>query len=303
MSDENKGVDWSASVANELKEKIEELGKKIDAIHDTHMIKYEQWADKLTAWVKDIDELKENMMTKEAHAGFNESFTEQLNELKTYYNIEKNAANGTDSDWKVGIIDRIINSEEVLQDHIKTHKHVKEKGTEIVIRGQWMDVWIEHLNRALAKLDVPKLYTEMTPTEKMIETQKFKTDSLRDGIDYEKEYSDVLTKKDSKKEECLLDKPHASAVSVERKLIEKCQCPKHKDSGDDDKELYELYLQDKDQYYFKKTTHPFTEINNMVNLGIGEMRMKREKIEFWRKELLNKTDEVLKSMREVLGIK
>ena len=31
--------------------------------------------------------------------------------------------------------------------------------------------------------------------------------------------------------------------------------------------------------------------------------VKREKIEFWRKELLNKTDEVLKSMREVLGIK
>ena len=30
--------------------------------------------------------------------------------------------------------------------------------------------------------------------------------------------------------------------------------------------------------------------------------VKREKIEFWRKELLNKTDEVLKSMREVLGI-
>ena len=30
--------------------------------------------------------------------------------------------------------------------------------------------------------------------------------------------------------------------------------------------------------------------------------VKREKIEFWRKELLNKTDEVLKSMREVLEI-
>ena len=30
--------------------------------------------------------------------------------------------------------------------------------------------------------------------------------------------------------------------------------------------------------------------------------VKREKIDFWRKELLNKTDEVLKSMREVLGI-
>ena len=30
--------------------------------------------------------------------------------------------------------------------------------------------------------------------------------------------------------------------------------------------------------------------------------VKREKIEFWRTEMLNKTDEVLKSMREVLGI-
>ncbi len=41
-------------------------------------------------------------------------------------------------------------------------------------------------------------------------------------------------------------------------------------------DLYELYLKDGDQYYFKKTTHPFTEYNNMVNLGIGEMKMKRE---------------------------
>ena len=45
---------------------------------------------------------------------------------------------------------------------------------------------------------------------------------------------------------------------------------------EDDKELYELYLTDNDQYYFKKTTHPFTEFNNMVNLGIGEMKVKRE---------------------------
>ena len=41
-------------------------------------------------------------------------------------------------------------------------------------------------------------------------------------------------------------------------------------------DVYELYLKDGDQYYFKKTTHPFTEYNNMVNLGIGEMKMKRE---------------------------
>jgi hypothetical protein len=38
-----------------------------------------------------------------------------------------------------------------------------------------------------------------------------------------------LVKASGKKEECLLKKPHASAVSVERKLIEKCQCPIHKD--------------------------------------------------------------------------
>ncbi len=34
----------------------------------------------------------------------------------------------------------------------------------------------------------------------------------------------------------------------------------------------------------------------------GYVAVKREKIEFWRTELLNKTDEVLKSMREGLGI-
>ncbi len=44
---------------------------------------------------------------------------------------------------------------------------------------------------------------------------------------------------------------------------------------EDDSELYELYLQDNNQYYFKKTTHPFTEFNNMVNLGIGEIVVNR----------------------------
>jgi len=34
-------------------------------------------------------------------------------------------------------------------------------------------------------------------------------------------------------------------------------------------EFYELYLKDKEQYYFKKITHPFTELNNMVHLGMG----------------------------------
>ena len=45
-------------------------------------------------------------------------------------------------------------------------------------------------------------------------------------------------------------------------------------------DLYELYLKDGDQYYFKKTTHPFTEYNNMVNLGIGEVIAKREDLQW-----------------------
>lgn len=59
-----------------------------------------------------------------------------------------------------------------------------------------------------------------------------------------------------------------------------------------------------------KPPEPITEIsldgetiyNKKMLEKLGWKLMKREKIEFWRKELLNKTDEVLKSMREVLGI-
>jgi len=35
------------------------------------------------------------------------------------------------------------------------------------------------------------------------------------------------------------------------------------------KELYELYLKDKGECYFKKITHPFTEYNNMIHRGMG----------------------------------
>lgn len=52
--------------------------------------------------------------------------------------------------------------------------------------------------------------------------------------------------------------------------------------GSGKKELYELYLKDKKQYYFKKITHPFTELNNMVHLGMGEVVATREDL----KELL-----------------
>lgn len=37
-----------------------------------------------------------------------------------------------------------------------------------------------------------------------------------------------------------------------------------------EKELYELYLKEKGECYFRKITHPFTEYNNMVHRGIGQ---------------------------------
>jgi len=52
-------------------------------------------------------------------------------------------------------------------------------------------------------------------------------------------------------------------------------------------ELYELYMKDKEQYYFRKTTHPFTEFNNMVHLGIGEMKTERADLEKMILELRN----------------
>lgn len=51
-------------------------------------------------------------------------------------------------------------------------------------------------------------------------------------------------------------------------------------------DLYRLYRKQKygngNMYYLKKTTHPFTELNNMIHLGIGEIIVRRENLE--RKE-------------------
>lgn len=46
--------------------------------------------------------------------------------------------------------------------------------------------------------------------------------------------------------------------------------PKEKPKTEPEKELYELYLKEKGECYFRKITHPFTEYNNMVHRGIGQ---------------------------------
>lgn len=103
------------------------------------------------------DELKENTMTKDEHSGFNVSFTEQLNELKSYYNIEKNVVNETDWSWRVQIIDRIIYTEnnnklnkEVLREYPKLIKEVLS-GEIDCESFQWLE---EKTDILLAKLDV-----------------------------------------------------------------------------------------------------------------------------------------------------
>ena len=43
--------------------------------------------------------------------------------------------------------------EEVLRDHIKSHKFKEEKGKEVVTKGILLNTWLAHLNRSLKKLD------------------------------------------------------------------------------------------------------------------------------------------------------
>lgn len=72
-----------------------------------------------------------------------------------------------------------------------------------------------------------------------------------------------------------------SRISLELEL----ECPTCKseiflgelsnDPREDDKELFELYLTDKEQFYFKKINYPFTELNNMVHLAIGKIVVNR----------------------------
>lgn len=64
-----------------------------------------------------------------------------------------------------------------------------------------------------------------------------------------------------------------------------------------EKELYELYLKDKEQYYFKKITHPFTELNNMVHRGMGMKLMPYDTEEKLIEEFIKKIEDV--EMRSV----
>ena len=49
---------------------------------------------------------------------------------------------------------KVDNLEEVLRDHIKSHKFKEEKGKEVVTRGILLNTWLAHLNSSLEKLDV-----------------------------------------------------------------------------------------------------------------------------------------------------
>jgi len=76
-------------------------------------------------------------------------------------------------------------------------------------------------------------------------------------------------------------------------LPEKCIHSKPREN-EPEKELYELYLKDKGQYYFKKINHPFTEFNNMVHLGIDQIIMDRYVVN----KLVAETIEDLENIRD-----
>jgi hypothetical protein len=78
-------------------------------------------------------------------------------------------------------------------------------------------------------------------------------------------------------------------------------CEKHynekhpiKKATEPEKELYELYLKDGGQYYFKKITHPFTEYNNMVHLAIGKIVVNRSD----KQELIEGVQDKLEFLRD-----
>ena len=112
-----------------LEEKGEKLESKIDSNREQINANLEAicWIRKLVLklnkqkiffWQlkKEISELEKRY---ESHS--HPQVEKKISELKSYYNIEKNVANDTDFDWKVAIIDRIINGEEVLREHLKSH--------------------------------------------------------------------------------------------------------------------------------------------------------------------------------------
>jgi len=78
-----------------------------------------------------------------------------------------------------------------------------------------------------------------------------------------------ITEISEKKGECLLKKPHASAVSVERKLIEKCQCPIHRS---DEQERLKLGMTKEEYKKYKEGENWFSQNEKTP---IGEDLMKR----------------------------
>ena len=278
MSDENKGVDWSASVAIELKEKIEELENRLSSSEKIT-------ADSITTNQREISLLKkriaelekkydlillENVATTtyinraekmvKAYQNAYENkrkndskLKEEIAELRNKLDVWRNEANNILNELKWGkdhnydyirnLDDNVIsNLKEVLRELIKL----------LMQEFNFVDIDIPiGLEKILAKLDVRSAaHTE-----------------------YECISCGRLMKKG---ELCPICKPPENKLEIDPyQPYDNLNEPR-----EDDKELYELYLKDNDQYYFKKITHPFTEYNNMVNLGIGEMKVKREDLQF-----------------------
>ena len=195
---------------------------------------------------------------------------------------------------------------EVAQAQIGEIEQIKEVLRELIIVFNdnyfYNKEWYEQL---LAKLDVgsARRTGEMT---------------LEECVQYEKDHPDEFDIKTEKKGSCKIESEmsyneyiasggeNSGEAETRMESSDNFKGSTQTDSKPPEPIDWKKYFPETEKfihYYKEPREDDVINIREMVKTLTNKewVLVKREKIEFWRKELLNKTDEVLKSMREVLG--
>lgn len=118
----------------------------------------------------------------------------EISELKSYYNIEKNVANDTDFDWKVAIIDRIINGEEVLREQF-CDTFLKIMSEDFELRGdKERKEIIDDLIKEIRKKFKTKTKDGEIDVEEMSNKNLYREESNNDILPPSKPYEPLLKK-------------------------------------------------------------------------------------------------------------
>ena len=257
MADENKEVDWSATVAIELKERISEL----ERLMKTTRTVFNDQQKEIAELERDVRRLQ----TEYPYTTAKEN-SRQLNELKGMIADTNQLSNRVD--LVLGVQTQIDELKEMLN-----------------VVAQARIGWEETIDSTLRQLFK-------------------KREECEDSTIHRSFYAGLLEKLDSggEKEGSAKHTQPYSNLSEVKPIGNQSENSKPPEPNLGPHPNLN-YFGEKINLVPEPRENDIKAMDRQIQVEMGtHIFVKREKIEFWRTEMLNKTDEVLKSMREVLGI-